>query len=105
MLQTFLGFDPSKAVLACLVTAGLLWMLQPVAYRGQHHLKELLDHDPALREAFEKAKREDSAVASDPVAQLQWLYQHTPASELEKWTRLYPVGRLRNAGKMLNSGN
>ncbi len=71
----------------------------------ESHLKELLDHDPALREAFEKAKREDSAVASDPVAQLQWLYQHTPASELEKRTRLYPVGRLMNAGKMLNSGN
>ena len=68
----------------------------------ESHLKELLDHDPALREAFEKAKREDSAVASDPVAQLQWLYQHTPASELEKRTRLYPVGRLMNAGRLLN---
>lgn len=71
----------------------------------ESHLKELLDHDPALREAFEKAKREDSAVASDPVAQLQWLYQHTPASELEKRTRLYPVGRLMNAGKLLNKAN
>jgi UDP-GlcNAc:undecaprenyl-phosphate GlcNAc-1-phosphate transferase len=39
MLQTFLGFDPSKAILACLVTAGLLWLLQPVAYR-----LGLLDH-------------------------------------------------------------
>ncbi|MDX9727865.1 MAG: M14 family zinc carboxypeptidase [Bacteroidales bacterium] len=71
----------------------------------ESHLKELLDHDPVLREAFEKAKRDDTTVASDPVAQLQWLYQHTPASELEKRTRLYPVGRLMNAGKMLNSGN
>jgi len=60
----------------------------------ESHLKELLDHDPALREAFEKAKREDQKVATDPVAQLQWLYQHTPASELEKRTRLYPVARL-----------
>ncbi len=71
----------------------------------ESHLKELLDHDPALREAFEKAKREDAKVASDPVAQLQWLYQHTPASELEKRTRLYPVGRLMNAGKLLNTRN
>jgi hypothetical protein len=71
----------------------------------ESHLKELLDHDPALREAFEKAKREDSAVASDPVAQLQWLYQHTPASELEKRTRLYPVGRIMNAETLLKSGN
>ena len=71
----------------------------------ESHLKELLDHDPALREAFEKAKREDAKVASDPVAQLQWLYQHTPASELEKRTRLYPVGRLMNAGRLLNTMN
>jgi len=71
----------------------------------ESHLKELLDQDPALREAFEKAKREDAKVASDPVAQLQWLYQHTPASELEKRTRLYPVGRLMNAGRLLNTMN
>lgn len=71
----------------------------------ESHLKELLDHDPSLRNAFEKAKREDGKVASDPVAQLQWLYEHTPASELEKRTRLYPVGRLMNAGNILNSGN
>lgn len=71
----------------------------------ESHLKELLDHDPALREAFEKAKQSDTNVASDPVAQLQWLYQHTPASELEKRTRLYPVARLMDAGDMFNAGN
>ncbi len=70
----------------------------------ESHLKELLDHDPALREAFEKAKSGDAKVATDPVAQLQWLYQNTPLSELEKRTRLYPVGRLMNAGKMSNPG-
>lgn len=62
----------------------------------ESHLKELLDKDPALRSAFEKAKKEDEKVAADPVAQLQWLYQNTPVSELEKRTRLYPVGRLFN---------
>jgi len=68
----------------------------------ESHLKELLDHDPALREAFDEAKQSDPKVASDPVAQLQWLYQNTPASELEKRTRLYPVARLMKAGIMLN---
>jgi len=62
----------------------------------ESHLKELLDHDPVLRADFEKAKGEDTAMATDPVAQLQWLYQNTPASELEKRTSLYPVGRLMN---------
>ncbi len=71
----------------------------------ESHLKELLDHDPALREAFEKAKQSDTKVGTDPVAQLQWLYQHTPASELEKRTRLYPVSRLMRAGNMFNAGN
>jgi len=67
----------------------------------ESHLKELLDHDPVLKAAFEKAKKEDEKVASDPVAQLQWLYEHTPASELEKRTNLYPVGRLNNAGSLI----
>ena len=71
----------------------------------ESHLKELLDHDPALREAFEKARESDTKVATDPVAQLQWLYQHTPASELEKRTRMYPVARLMKAGDMFNPGN
>ena len=68
----------------------------------ESHLKELLDHDPELRAAFEKAKRDDAKVASDPVAQLQWLYQNTPVSELEKRTRLYPVGRIMKAGDALH---
>jgi hypothetical protein len=62
----------------------------------ESHLKALLDHDQDLRAAFEKAKNESTALSTDPVAQLQWLYQHTPASELEKRTRLYPVGRIIN---------
>jgi hypothetical protein len=62
----------------------------------ESHLKALLDHDPDLRDAFEKAKSESTTLSTDPVAQLQWLYQHTPASELEKRTRLYPVARIIN---------
>ena len=60
----------------------------------ESHLKELLDRDPVLRAAYDKARSEDAELAADPVKQLQWLYQHTPASELEKRTRLYPVGRI-----------
>jgi hypothetical protein len=60
----------------------------------ESHLKEMLDRDPVLRAAFEKAKREDTRMATEPVAQLQWLYQNTPVSELEKRTMLYPVGRI-----------
>jgi hypothetical protein len=64
------------------------------AWGFESHLKELLDHDPDLRAAFDKARNEDARMAADPVVQLQWLYQNTPVSELEKRTRLYPVGRL-----------
>jgi hypothetical protein len=60
----------------------------------ESHLKELLDHDPVLRETFAKARSESATLDTDPVAQLQWLYQNTPVSELEKRTRLYPVGRI-----------
>jgi Zinc carboxypeptidase len=60
----------------------------------ESHLKELLDHDPVLKAAFDKARSEDEKMAVDPVVQLQWLYQNTPASVLEKRTRLYPVGRI-----------
>ena len=69
----------------------------------ESHLKELLDHDPLLRAGFEKAKADNETIANDPVAQLQWLYQNTPVSELEKRTNLYPVGRLMKAGNMIRS--
>ncbi len=66
----------------------------------ESHLKELLDHNPDLRAAFDRARSEDPRMAADPVVQLQWLYQNTPVSELEKRTRLYPVGRImKSAGQ------
>ncbi|MCK7540728.1 MAG: hypothetical protein MZV63_62500 [Marinilabiliales bacterium] len=67
----------------------------------ESHLKELLDHDPVLRAAFDKARSEDERMAADPVVQLQWLYQNTPVSEMENRTRLYPVGRLMQAGNCI----
>ncbi|MRR18692.1 hypothetical protein EG827_00725 [bacterium] len=70
----------------------------------ESHLKELLDKDPVLRAAFDKARSEDQKMAADPVAQLQWLYQNTPVSELEKRTRLYPVGRIMKGAGLPNNG-
>lgn len=60
----------------------------------ESHLKEMLDTDPALKAEYDKARKEDPVMAADPVKQLQWLYQNTPVSELEKRTMLYPVGRI-----------
>jgi hypothetical protein len=60
----------------------------------ESHLKTLLDTDQALRAAFEKHKTEDPKFDSDHVAQLEWVYQNTPAYVLEKRRNLYPVGRL-----------
>ena len=65
----------------------------------ESHLKEMLDNDPVLKGAFDKARSEDPVMASDPVKQLQWLYQNTPVSELEKRTMLYPVGRILHVSK------
>lgn len=65
------------------------------------HLKDLLDHDQDLKKAFDEARASDKDLANSPVAQLQWLYQHTPAYELEKKKNLYPVGRIMHLG---NSG-
>ena len=70
----------------------------------ESHLKKLLDQDPELRAAYDKARREDERMAADPVVQLQWLYQNTPVSELEKRTRLYPVGRIMQAGVDIHAG-
>ncbi len=60
----------------------------------ESHLKTLLDSDTELRADFEKQKAVDKDFEFDHVAQLQWLYEHTPAFELEKRRMLYPVGRI-----------
>jgi hypothetical protein len=60
----------------------------------ESHLKSLLDTDKTLRAAFEKQKSEDPKFASDHIAQLEWLYQNTPAYVLEKRRNRYPVGRI-----------
>ncbi len=60
----------------------------------ESHFLELLDQDENLRTEFDQKKMDDHDFANDPVAQLQYLYQKAPVSEIEKWNRLYPVSRL-----------
>jgi len=60
----------------------------------ESHLKSLLDTDVSLKAAFDRQKELDKDFEFNHVAQLQWLYQNTPAYELEKRRMLYPVGRV-----------
>ena len=50
--------------------------------------------DAELRAEVEKLRAEDEDFANDPIAQLQYLYERAPMYEIEKYNRLYPVGRL-----------
>ncbi len=57
--------------------------------------REMLDRDPALKEAFDARLRSDSVFAADPAARLEFFFERSP------WGRAnhvgeYPVGRLRS---------
>lgn len=60
----------------------------------ESHLYELLDEDLELKTLLDKKKSAEPDFAADPVAQLQFLYENTDVSEIEKWKRLYPVTRI-----------
>jgi hypothetical protein len=60
----------------------------------ESHAKEMLDKSDELRAEFEKMKAADPDFASDPVAQLQYIYQKAPHSEADRGTNRYPVARL-----------
>jgi hypothetical protein len=60
----------------------------------ESHAKEMLDKDPALLSDFEKKLSSEADFAKDPVAQLQYIYQKAPQSEVDKSNNLYPVGRV-----------
>lgn len=62
----------------------------------ESHLYELLDDDKDLQALLNEKKVGNPEFAADPIAQLQFLYENTDASEIEKWNRLYPVTRLLN---------
>jgi len=60
----------------------------------ESHLFELLEEDEELRKALDDKKAADPDFASDRVQQLQFLYEISEASEIEKWQKLYPVSRI-----------
>jgi len=64
------------------------------AYVFEDTAAKLLQGDPALKSAFEKAKREDAALAASGDAQLDWIYRHSPF--YEKTHMQYPVYRKIN---------
>jgi len=60
------------------------YVMEPMA-------RKMLEEDPELKKAFEKAIEDDPIIALDPRERLQWFYRHTPFFD-PQW-RLYPVGR------------
>lgn len=62
----------------------------------ESHLFELLEEDEDLRKALDDKKESDPAFAADRVQQLQFLYEISEASEIEKWQKLYPVSRINS---------
>jgi hypothetical protein len=66
----------------------------------ESHAKEMLDKDPALLAEYDKKMASEPEFAKDPVAQLQYIYQKAPQSEVDKGNNLYPVGRIVNETKL-----
>jgi hypothetical protein len=60
----------------------------------ESHAKEMIDNDATLKADFDKKLANDAEFAKDPVAQLQYIYQKAPQSEVDKLNNLYPVGRI-----------
>jgi hypothetical protein len=66
----------------------------------ESHAKEMLDKDTALLAEFNKLLTSDAGFAKDPVAQLQYIYQKAPQSEVDKDNDLYPVARIIRETKL-----
>ena len=62
----------------------------------ESHLYELLEEDEGLSSRLDEKKAADPSFAADTEAQLRWIYEQTPFSEIEKWDKLYPVARLNS---------
>lgn len=60
----------------------------------ESHLMEMLEENQELQEELETAMADDEDLANDPLARLRFLYQRAPMYEIEKYNKLYPVGRL-----------
>ena len=58
--------------------------------------REMLASDENLRDLFYREVEEDSTIAADPWAVLNWFYRRTPYWDDRK--DVYPVGRLFDRG-------
>jgi hypothetical protein len=54
--------------------------------------RQMLAKDPALAEAFAKAKEQSSELRTDPSAIRNWFYQRTPY--FDKRLNVYPIGMI-----------
>jgi hypothetical protein len=61
----------------------------------EDHAAEVLETNSELREAFEQKKADEADFASDPAAQLQYIYNIVAEPEVERGSYLYPVARLK----------
>lgn len=56
---------------------------------------EVLESDRELKEVFEQKKADEPDFATDPAAQLQYIYDIVAKPEVERGSYLYPVARLK----------
>ncbi|MGF1587250.1 MAG: M14 family zinc carboxypeptidase [Bacteroidales bacterium] len=61
----------------------------------EDHAGEVLETNNELREAFEQKMADEADFASDPAAQLQYIYDIVAKPEVERGSYLYPVARLK----------
>ncbi len=63
-------------------------------YSFENLAYEMLMNNPALLETFENMKASDHDFANDPLAQLQFLYDQLPQSDVVTSADFYPVSRI-----------
>jgi murein tripeptide amidase MpaA len=61
----------------------------------EDHAKNMLETDQELKETFEQKKADEPAFASDPAAQLQYIYDIVAIPGVETGSYLYPVARVK----------
>lgn len=60
----------------------------------ESHAYDMLQDSEELRELFERRMEQDEDFANDPVAQLQFIYDQVPQSDVITSSNIYPVARL-----------
>lgn len=66
-----------------------LYSIENLAY-------EMLENDEVLRENFDNMQAADPSFAGDPLAQLQYLYDQLPQTDVVTGADFYPVSRIRH---------